>query len=73
MQLVDTTFERHYSVGELAKLWGFGRETIRKLIKEDPAVVKLRFGNKKANTSYSVPESAARRIHTSLLNLRRPG
>jgi hypothetical protein len=69
MQFTDTTFERHYSVGELAKLWGFGRETIRKLIKEDPEVVKLRFGIKKSNTRYSVPESAARRIHTRLLNL----
>jgi hypothetical protein len=69
MQLADSTFERHYSVGELAELWGFGRETRRRLVKEDPDVVKLRCGLKKANTKYSVPESAARRIHTRMLNL----
>ena len=68
MALTDTTFEPHYSVGELAKRWGFGRETVRKLVKDDPDVVKIRFGKKRANTRYSVPESVARRIHTRLLN-----
>jgi hypothetical protein len=64
----DSTFERHYRIGELAEQWGLGRETVRKLVKDDPGVVKIRAGRKKANTTYSVPESAARRIHTRLLN-----
>ena len=63
-----TAFEKHYRVGELATLWGLGRETVRRLVKDDPGVVKLRFGRKKAHTTYSVPESAAQRIHTRLLN-----
>ena len=45
-----------------------GRETVRKLVKDEPDVVKIRLGKKKANTTYSVPESVARRIHTRLLN-----
>lgn len=61
-------FERHYRIGELARLWGLGRETIRKLVKDDPGVIKIRLGRKKAHTIYSVPESAANRIHTRLLN-----
>ena len=68
MALSDTTFEPHYNIGELAKRWGFGRETVRKLVKDEPDVLKLRIGGKKANTRYSVPESVARRIHTRLLN-----
>jgi hypothetical protein len=64
----STTFERHYRVGELAKLWSLGRETVRKLVKDDPGVIKIRMGRKKAHTVYSVPESAAQRIHTMLLN-----
>jgi hypothetical protein len=59
--------EKHYRVGELAELWNLGRETIRKLVKDDPDVVKIRQGRKKVHTTYSVPESAARRIHTRLL------
>jgi hypothetical protein len=51
-------------------MWGLGRETIHKLVKDDPGVVKIQMGRKKAHTIYSVPEFAARRIHTRLLNLR---
>ena len=64
----NTTFERHYRIGDLARLWGLGRETVRKLVKDDPGVIKIRMGRKKAHTIYSVPESAACRIHTLLLN-----
>jgi hypothetical protein len=64
-----TTFERHYRVNDLARLWGLGRETVRKLVKDDPGVIKIRMGRKKAHTVYSVPESAAQRIHTRLLNV----
>jgi hypothetical protein len=68
MSADSTTFERHYRVGELAKLWSLGRETVRKLVKDDPGVIKIRMGPKKSHTVYSVPESAAKRIHTRLLN-----
>jgi hypothetical protein len=68
MLVENSTLEKHYRVGELARMWGLGRETIRKLVKDDPGVVKIRMGRKKAHTIYSVPESAARRIHTRLLN-----
>ena len=47
---------------------GLGRETVRKLVKDDPGVIRIRMGRKKAHTIYSIPESAARRIHTRLLN-----
>jgi hypothetical protein len=64
----NTTFEKHYRISDLARLWGLGRETVRKLVKDDPGVVKVRMGQKKTHTIYSVPESAAHRIHTRLLN-----
>lgn len=55
--------------GSLPKLWGLGRETVRRLVKDDPGVIKIRMGRKTAHTVYSVPESAAQRIHTRLLNV----
>ena len=65
----DASFaEKHYRVGELAGLWGLGRETVRKIVKDEPGVIKIRQGRKRADTTYSVPESVARRIHTRLLN-----
>ena len=63
----ESAFERHYRIGELASIWGIGRETVRKLVKDDPNVIKIRMGRNKRHTTYSVPESAARRIHTRLL------
>jgi len=68
MPVENSTFEKHYRVNELARLWGLGRETVRLLVKDDPGVIKIRMGRKKAHTIYSVPESAASRIHTRLLN-----
>lgn len=65
---VDPPFEKHYRIGDLARMWGLGRETVRKLVKDDIGVVKIRMGRKKAHTIYTVPESAARRIHARLLN-----
>jgi hypothetical protein len=64
------TFERHYRVGELATMWNLGRETVRLLVKDEPGVIRIRLGRKKAHTIYSVPESVAERIHTRLLNSR---
>jgi hypothetical protein len=63
-----TAFEKHYRIGDLARQWSLGRETVRRLVKDDPGVIKVRMGAKKAHTVYSVPESAALRIHTRLLN-----
>jgi hypothetical protein len=64
----DSTFEPHYSVGDLAKQWRLGRETVRLLVKDEPGVLKIQLGRRKAMTRYSVPESVARRIHTRLFN-----
>ncbi len=62
------SFEKHYRIGDLAQIWGLGRETVRRLVKDDPGVIKIRLGRKKTHTLYSIPESAANRIHTRLLN-----
>jgi len=61
-------FEKHYRISDLARMWSLGRETVRRLVKDEPGVVKISMGRKKSHTLYSVPESAAHRIHTRLLN-----
>lgn len=64
----DSTFEVHYTVSDLAARWRLGRETVRLLVKNEPGVLKIRLGPRKALTRYSVPESVARRIHTGLFH-----
>jgi hypothetical protein len=66
MNTQSTTFERHYRIGELCVLWGIGRETLRKILLDEPGVVKIRMGRRKSHTTYSVPASVAERIHTRL-------
>jgi hypothetical protein len=68
VQTQDTTFDNHFRIGDLAQRWGIGRETVRRLVKDEPGVIKIRMGRKKAHTFYSIPESVARRIHARLLN-----
>lgn len=65
---IDTTFEVHFSTGDLAKQWRLGRETVRLLVKDEPGVLKIRLGKRRKLTRYSVPESVARRVHTKLFN-----
>jgi hypothetical protein len=62
----DTAFEPHFRINQLAAQWAMGRETIRKLVKDEPGVVCIRIGRKKTNTTYSVPQSVAQRVHTRL-------
>ena len=64
----DTTFEMHYSISDLARQWRLGRETVRLLVKDEPGVLKIQLGRRKALTRYSVPESVARRVHTRLFH-----
>ena len=66
MNTQSTTFERHYRIGELCVLWGIGRETLRKILLDEPGVVKIRMGRRKSHTTYSIPASVAERIHTRL-------
>jgi len=66
----DTAFEKHYTISELVAMWGWSKETVRRLVRLEPDVVKKIGPNGK--TSYRVPESVARRIHTRLMGPRRP-
>jgi hypothetical protein len=59
--------ERHFRIAELAGLWAVGRESVRLMIKDEPGVLRISLGRKKAHTTYSVPASVAQRIHNLLL------
>jgi hypothetical protein len=61
----DTAFEKHYSIADLVKLWGYSTSTVRRLVMQDPEVAKLPGPHGKI--TYRIPESVARRIHTRLL------
>jgi transcriptional regulator GlxA family with amidase domain len=61
----DTTFERHYSVEELAEAWGMSDDFVRRLFLREPGVVVF-FNHRPGKRVYRVlriPESVAQRVH----------
>ena len=65
--MIDTFNERHLSLKEFAERYRVSEDTARRLIKEEPGVLKIKIGPKKAHTLYSIPESIARRIYNRLI------
>ena len=66
------SLERHCSVGELSKLWGFSENTIRRLFKKEPGVLKIVHEGtmqKRRYTSLRIPERIAQRVHRRLQGL----
>jgi hypothetical protein len=60
--------EQHWRINRLAVRWAASRETVRMLVKDDPAVIKISQGRKKAHTTYIIAPSVAQRIHARLSN-----
>ena len=66
-QRVDIT-EKHFTLGELAKLWHVSRTTLRGWFDGVPGVIrygagKLKKGRAQTHVSVRVPESVARRVY----------
>ncbi len=58
--------EKHYTVGEVAAMWNLSEDTIRKLFRDDPAVLKIGLTEKLYKRWYVVlriPESVVMRTH----------
>ena len=61
--------ERHYTATQVAELWQFDVETIRRLFQDEPGVVVLQAPIKKGKRSYKtirIPQSVLERVHKRL-------
>ena len=68
MGTVETSFERHYSVEELAEVWKLSPDFVRRLFLHEPGVVvfhRARSGRRVYRT-IRIPESVAARVHRNL-------
>jgi transcriptional regulator GlxA family with amidase domain len=62
-------FERHFSVRELAVLWGLSERTIRRMFASEPGVVALARNERRSKRAYKtmrIPESVAQRVYRRL-------
>jgi hypothetical protein len=67
--LFDLANEKHYSVAELAKLWGLSERTIRRMFENEPGVLcwgrsECRF--KRGYKTLRIPETVLLRVHRQL-------
>jgi AraC-like DNA-binding protein len=61
--------ERHYSVQEVAKFWKLSEDTVRRLFREEPGVMKISVQSGRRKRHYvvlRVPESIVMRVHERL-------
>jgi hypothetical protein len=60
--------EKHYTVSEVAELWGWSGNTVRKLFRDEAGVLQSNIPSlmrgKKRNVSLRIPESVLLRVHS---------
>ena len=66
LSAVELGLEPHFSVGEIAALWGLSRQTITRLFNDAPGVLK--FGPNESrftrqHQTLRLPESVVARVH----------
>lgn len=52
--------EKHYSVKELASLWGVSADTVRRRFNGEPGILNLKTNY---NAMMRIPESVAKRVY----------
>ena len=68
-QAIDPASEKHYSVGEVAKLWALSEKTVRKIFESEPEVIH--WGSeetlhKRGYRTLRIPDSVLHRVHRKL-------
>jgi hypothetical protein len=62
-------FEKHYSVKELAGIWGFSERTIRRMFADESGVLEWtqeETRSKRGYRTWRIPESVALRVHRKM-------
>ncbi len=65
----NPAFERHYTVQEIAKLWGYSRQTVSRIFRNESGVLKItspRSKHRRIHITLWVPESVLIRVHNRL-------
>ena len=62
---LDPALERHFSVEELAELWGMSEDFVRRLFVHEPGVVVFHNARRgvRVYRTLRIPESVAARVH----------
>ena len=63
--------ERHYTVAQIAELWGWSEDKVIKVFRDEPGVLQTQLRTlrtrKRQNVKLTVPASVLVRVHASLV------
>jgi hypothetical protein len=62
-------FDRHYSVQEIAEIWGLSVDKVRQIFENEPDVLRVGKGDRRSCRRYitlMIPERVVRRVHARL-------
>lgn len=68
-----SALERHFSVNEVAEMWNISDDTVRRLFRDEPGVLKIAHSYSRLKRGYEVlrmPESVVIKVHEKLRNRR---
>jgi len=67
---VTPAIERHYSVAQVAELWGWSETKVREVFRHEPGVLQSQLRTlrprKRQNVTLRIPESVLLRVHGRL-------
>jgi len=68
---VSLATERHYSVAEVAEMWNFSPNTVRRIFENEPGVVAIgdprpKFGRRRGKVTIRIPQTVLERVHRRL-------
>jgi predicted transcriptional regulator len=60
--------ERHFSVAEVAELWGLSPSAVRRLFQQEPGVLALgepraKYGRRRGKVTLRIPQSVLERVY----------
>lgn len=65
-----SALEKHYTVSDVCKLWGWSRQKVLEVFRDEPGVVQSHLRTlgprKRQNVTLTIPESVLLRVHGRL-------
>lgn len=70
METTSPALERHYTLSQVAELWGWSDETVRRVFRDEPGVLRSHLpslrARKRQNFALRIPQSVLTRVHDRL-------
>ena len=70
---IQPALERHFTVKEVAEMWGISQDLVRDVVRDEPGVLRIERPETRKKRGYAtvrVPQSVMERVHLRLTKRR---